>query len=430
MIYKGYLKQREKGIKTISFYSLFGFIWCTIVALGFQSCKGKPTNQVKSSVSYTSTAINPDKLLNKATNQLTKQLTFAIENERIPRTINAKGEIHWTGEVFDWTEGFFIGSLWYLYEYTNDSKWKNGAENLQTKFNSHKLLTNNHDLGFVFNTSYGNAYKVTKNDNYMQVMLTAANSLITRFNPKVGCIKSWDVDTGWQSQRDWKFPVIIDNMMNLELLFKASMLSNDPKYREIAITHANTTQKNHFRENYSTYHVIDYDPITGEIRKKETAQGYSNESDWARGQAWGLYGYTVAYRYTKDKRYLDQAKKIADFILSETVKKNSCIPYWDYDAPKIPDEPRDASAASITVSALIELDTYTSNSYLASINKILTDLSSNKYTSKIGENNYFILKHSVGSIPHNNEIDVPLNYSDYYYIEALMRYKSKYLISS
>ena len=318
---------------------------------------------------------------------------------------------------------FSPGSCWYLYELTQDEIWKDAAEKFQGFFEDHKYRTDNHDLGFIFNSSYGNGYSITGNDSYKNVMITAADSLLTRFNPEVGCIKSWDVDTGWQSERNWQYPVIIDNMMNLELLFKVSEFTGDPKYREIAITHANTTLENHFRENNSSYHVVDYNPETGEVRSKQTAQGYANESSWARGQAWGLYGFSVCYRYTKDERFLRQAEKIAKYILENKSTPDDGITYWDYNAPNIPDEPRDVSAAAITASALIELDSYSDKSYKSSIDKIIRSLSSNKYTSVQGENENFILLHSVGSIPHKQEIDVPLNYADYYYLETLLRYK-------
>jgi unsaturated chondroitin disaccharide hydrolase len=353
--------------------------------------------------------------------QFSLLLKKAEKANKIPRTLDKKGEIKWADADFDWTEGFFPGSCWYLYEATKDPKWKKAAEHFQTLFEKHKLRTDNHDLGFIFNSSFGNDYRLTNNENSKKVMIEAANSLITRFNAAVGCIKSWDVDKGWQAKRGWQYPVIIDNMMNLELLFKVSEFTGDSKYKEIAITHANTTMKNHFRPDNSSYHLVDYDPKTGAVRKKNTAQGFANESSWARGQAWGLYGYTVCYRYTKDPKYLDQAQKIAHYILTYKGTPKDGIPYWDYNAPKIPNEPRDVSAAAITVSALIELDSYTSQSYKVDIDTIMNSLASEAYTAKLGENHNFILKHSVGSIPHGHEIDVPLNYADYYYLEALVR---------
>ncbi|MCT4589151.1 MAG: glycoside hydrolase family 88 protein [Carboxylicivirga sp.] len=361
--------------------------------------------------------------LDYAVEQTTLLLDQSYKADKIPRTIDADGHLHWTRNGFDWTEGFFPGTCWYLYAYTKDEKWQKAAEHFQSKFESHRLMPFYHDLGFVFNCSYGNGYRITGNEHYKQVLIEAGNTLMTRFKPEIGCIKSWDVNRGWQSKRGWEYPVIIDNMMNLELLFELSNMTGDNKYKAVAIAHANTTMKNHFREDMSSYHVIDYDSITGEVRNRHTAQGYAHESEWARGQAWGIYGYTTCYRYTRDPKYLEQAEKIADYIINHPVLPGDKIPYWDYDAAKIPNEPRDASAAAITASALVELDGYSDKDYLSEAKLIIKNLTSDNYRAKIGTNHNFILMHSVGSIPHNNEIDVPLNYADYYYVEALLRLK-------
>ncbi|AUP78197.1 glycoside hydrolase family 88 protein [Flavivirga eckloniae] len=374
------------------------------------SCKNKEANTEKKS------AI--DIQLEAVEKQLSLLLDKAVEENRIPRTTNKDGSIYWAPLKFDWTEGFFPGTCWYLYEVTKDEKWKNGAEQFQKLIESHKTITSNHDLGFIFNCSFGNGYRLTKNKTFKEVLIASGNSLITRFNEKVGCIQSWDVGPNHR----WRFPVIIDNMMNLELLFELTELTGDTKYKDIAIIHADTTMKYHFRDNYSSYHVIDYDPETGEVRNRNTAQGFSDDSSWARGQAWGLYGYTVCYRYTKDEKYLEQAQKIANYIINSMPEDG--IPYWDYNAPDIPNEKRDVSAAAIATSALIELGCYTGESYMSFINKSIKALGSEAYSAKFGENNNFALMHSVGSIPHNAEVDVPLNYADYYYVEALLRLKS------
>lgn len=388
-----------------------------VVIAGCTSSTGKNTDRTENS-----TLLNVEQ-------QLSLLLATAEEANKNPRTLDEDGEIHWATKAptsnrlggFDWTLGFFPGSCWYMYEYTQDEKWKNAAIKFQGLHENFKDLTGSHDLGFVFNCSYGNAYRLTKEDKYKQVMIDAGDALIQRFNPAVGCIQSWDVDKGWQATRGWRYPVIIDNMMNLELLFELSKLTGDDKYKKVAISHADKTLQNHFRADNSSYHVVDYDPETGAVRKKNTAQGYAHESAWARGQAWGLYGYVVCYRYTKDPRYLEQAVKIADFIRSFDGAPKDGIPYWDYQAPEIPNEPRDVSAAAITASALIELNEYTKDAYEPFENKLMSSLASPDYTARAGEVQNFVLKHSVGSIPHNNEIDVPLNYADYYYIEALVR---------
>ncbi|WP_242206088.1 glycoside hydrolase family 88 protein [Aestuariivivens insulae] len=358
--------------------------------------------------------------------QMDVLLRKANTAHRIPRTVTSKNNIEWTNQDFDWTEGFFPGTCWYLYEETKDEKWKAAAEKMQSQFEVHKYLTTNHDLGFVFNCSYGNGYRITKDETFKQVMITAGNSLLTRFNPVIGCIQSWDVNSGWQAERGWNFPVIIDNMMNLELLFKLSEITGDHKYKKVAISHANTTLKNHFRQDNSSYHVVDYDSETGMVRSKQTAQGFADESSWARGQAWGLYGYTVCYRYTKDEKYLDQAQKIASYILNYKETPKDGIPFWDYNAPDKPNTYRDVSAAAVTVSALIELNQYSHVDYSHNIDKLLKSLASDKYMAKVGTNNGFLLKHSVGSLPHQSEIDVPLNYADYYFIEALIKYEGSH----
>lgn len=379
----------------------------------FNACKTSNSNQETNFISNQ---------LTHAEAQMSLLLKEADKANKIPRTVTEEAnKILWTNQNFDWTEGFFPGNLWYLYEYSNDDKWKIAAEKFQSKFEAHKYKTNNHDLGFIFNCSYGNGYRLSVNESFKQVLITAGNSLIKRFDPNVGCIKSWEVDSGWQAKRGWEFPVIIDNMMNLELLFELSILTGDETYKNIAITHADTTLKNHFRDDNSSYHLVDYNPENGNVRSKQTAQGFSDESSWARGQAWGLYGYTVCYRYTKDKKYLEQAEKIANFIKDYPTLPSDGIPYWDYNAKNIPNEPRDASAAAITASALLELENYSKNNYTPFVDKILNALASGSYTAKLGENNNFILKHNVGSIPHNSEINVPLVYADYYYIEALLR---------
>ena len=312
----------------------------------------------------------------------------------------------------DWTSGFPAGSYWYLYELTGDENWKQLAIENTEKLEGVQYLTNTHDLGFMAFCSYGNAYRITGDVKYKDVILQASKSLITRFNSTVGCIQSWD-------HGKWQFPVIIDNMMNLEMLFWTSKETGDPKYKDIAVTHANTTLANHFRENMSSYHVLDYDTISGQVITKQTHQGLADDSSWGRGQAWGLYGFTICYRETNDQKYLDTAVKIADYILSNLPE--DMVSYWDYNDPKIPDTYRDASAAAITASAFYELSKYTENKYLDAAEKIVTSLSSEKYLAKFGTNGGFLLEHSVGHLPGNSEIDVPLNYADYYYLEALKR---------
>lgn len=318
----------------------------------------------------------------------------------------------------DWTSGFFPAELWYFYQYTKDKKWLELAKRYTEDIKKEQFNKGTHDLGFMVFCPFGNGYRLTGDPAYREVIIQAAKSLSTRFNAKAGVIKSWD-----HNGDKWKYPVIIDNMMNLELLFEATKFTGDSSFYKIAVSHANTTMKNHFRPDFSSWHVIDYDTLTGNVRNKLTAQGYSNESAWARGQAWGLYGYTLCYRYTKNPVYLKQAEAIAKFILNNPTQNKDLVPYWDYNAPNIPNAPRDASAAAITASAFYELANYSkADKYKELADKILTSLT-NSYRSPIGKNYGFILEHSTGHLPAKSEIDVPINYADYYYLEALWRSK-------
>ena len=324
--------------------------------------------------------------------------------------------------VDDWVSGFFAGSLWYLHHLTGNPEWAARARQHTLLLDSVQYLRWHHDVGFMINASYGNALRYGPEAGDTDVIITAARSLATRFRPDAGIIQSWNVDNGWQSQRGWLCPVIIDNMMNLELLFKASELSGDSELREIAVSHADRTLSEHFRPDGSCYHVVDYDPETGAVRRRCTAQGYSDDSAWSRGQAWAIYGYTLCYRYTGDERYLEQALKTWRFMADHPRRAADGVPYWDMDDPAIPDTYRDVSSAAIIASALYELSTYTDDaSLVASADELIESLSTDAYRAQAGQNGGFLLMHSVGSIPHGSNIDVPLNYADYYLLEALSR---------
>jgi unsaturated chondroitin disaccharide hydrolase len=318
----------------------------------------------------------------------------------------------------DWTSGFFAGNLWYLFELSKNEKWKMAAEKYTANIEQEKDNGKTHDMGFKIYCSFGNGYRLTNNAQYKEVILQSAKTLATRFNPKVGAIRSWD-----HNADKWDFPVIIDNMLNLELLFAATKLSGDSSYYKIAVRHANTTLKNHFRSDFGTWHVISYHPETGEVMKKNTHQGYTDGSTWARGEAWALYGYTMCYRETKNPVYLQQAKDVANFIFTHKNMPSDLVPYWDFDAPRIPDEPRDVSATSVMASALYELSTLTEDQdYFSKANKMMQAIAL-KYASEKGAKSGFILDHSTGSKPSDSEVDVPLVYADYYYLEALTRYQ-------
>ncbi len=316
--------------------------------------------------------------------------------------------------VSDWTSGFFPGSLWYAYELTRKDSLKNLAIYYTNQLNPVRYIKDTHDVGFMVNCSYGNALRLSPNDTIKEVIKETADNLCGRFNDTIGCIRSWDFG-------EWNYPVIIDNIMNLDLLFNAYNLTSNYRYNEVAIKHAKTTMRNHFRPDYTCYHVVSYNN-DGTVDYKRTHQGKHDESSWARGQAWAVYGYTSCFRETKDSLFLTHAENVANMIISR-VKTEDLIPLWDYDAIQSPETPRDASAAAVTASAFIELSTLTQNSkYFDYAETILKNLSSDTYLAPIGDNQNFILMHSTDSIPNGFEIDAPLNYADYYYLEALKRY--------
>jgi rhamnogalacturonyl hydrolase YesR len=370
--------------------------------------------------------------------QYTAMLTRSTNLKEYPRTTDKNGKTIYV-PISDWTGGFFPGSLWYLYEETRDSVWKTAATKWTESLWSNQFNTDHHDLGFMMYCSYGNAYRVTKNEAYKKILIQSAKSLISRFNPKVGCIKSWNYRESWDGKTKWYYPVIIDNLMNLELLFFASKATGDPVYKDIAIRHAETTLKNHFRKDFSSYHVVNYDTLTGKVLARQTCQGYADNSTWARGQAWAIYGYTMIYRETKDEKYLIAAQKMADFYINNprlpkdkipfwdfNVEQNGYKPDWNYQGSKLKYIPRDASAAAVTSSALLELSSYLGNAgkkYRDFAIANLETLSTPEYMAKQGTNGSFLLKHSVGSFPHQAEIDAPIVYADYYYLEALRRYQ-------
>jgi unsaturated chondroitin disaccharide hydrolase len=381
------------------------------MALGICTVKAQKVNVSKA---FADAAKQTEVLLKEVRND-----TAALRKNQVsPRTVE-KGKLVMV-KSSDWTSGFFAGELWYLYEYTKDPKWMELAKVYTEKIKKEQFNIGTHDLGFMMYCSFGNGYRLTGDTAYRSVIIQSAKSLSKRFNPVAGVIKSWD-----HQKAKWKYPVIIDNMMNLELLFEATKLTGDSTFYKIAVSHANQTLRNHFRPDYSSWHVLDYDTSTGKVTQKLTAQGYSNESAWARGQAWALYGFIMCYRETHNETYLNQAKGIAKFILNNKTTPADGIPYWDDHDPKIPNTSKDASAAAITAAALYELDGYVPNGgYRKSADHLLNSL--NKfYTSKVGSNKGFILEHSTGHRPANSEIDVPINYADYYYLESLLRLKNK-----
>lgn len=335
-----------------------------------------------------------------------------------PRSINKDGSF-WSSHYKWWCSGFYPGTAWYVYEYTLDESVRDIALKYQAGLEPLRFRTDDHDIGFQLMCSYGNCLRITGDKACEPVIIDGANSLASRFDPEVGCTRSWNFGK-------WSFPVIVDNMMNMELLLKATELGGDASLKDVALSHARTTMKNHFREDFSSYHLVDYNPETGEVVGKQTVQGYADDSAWARGQAWALYGYPMIYRFTKEQDILDHAVAIAEYLLPRLPE--DAVPYWDYDSPEIPNDVRDASSAAIMASGLIELSKYVdaekSARYLAAAEKMLRALASDEYLVPEGEDYGFILRHSTGNKNKDSEVDVPLTYADYYFLEALMRWRN------
>ncbi|WP_345238657.1 glycoside hydrolase family 88 protein [Flavisolibacter ginsenosidimutans] len=366
-----------------------------------------------------------------------KGMMRRLPADRFPKTYYAQTDKFQTGASSDWCSGFYPGTLLYLYEQTKDQSLLLESERILKVLEKEKNNKTTHDLGFMMYCSFGNAERIQPKPAFKDILLTSARSLASRFNPKVGCIKSWDKVKSYHGG-EWSYPVIIDNMMNLELLFYASKVTGDSSFRNMAISHARKTAQNHVRPDYSSYHVVNYDPETGAVKSRETHQGFSDNSTWSRGEAWGIYGFTMVYRESGEKSFLKTAEGMADFFLAHlpkdtipdwdfNVNQSGYTPQWKYDPSKFAEIPKDASAAAVAASALIELSQYTnkkqSKKYLKAAEDILWALSSPKYKAATGENGNFILKHSTGSVPAYSEIDVPLTYADYYFVEAMKRYK-------
>jgi len=375
------------------------------------------------SIAFSQQRLSTDREINYCIKQADKTLQAIPTNDKnLPRTIE-NGSAEWKYvDYHDWCSGFWPGILWNLYETTHDKKWKVEANRFTqelTPIVNHSGF--DHDLGFTIFNSFGNGYRLTKDPAYKQVILKAADSLATLFNPKAGTILSWP---GMVKKMGWPHNTIIDNMINLELLFWASKNGGSRYLYDIAVKHAETTMHNHFRPDYSAYHVVVYDTVSGKKIKGVTHQGYADNSMWARGQSWAIYGFTMCYRETRKSEFLDFAQKIADVYLKRLPADK--IPFWDFDDPAIRNAPKDASAAAVSASALLELSGFVKDKAKAMYYKnmavaMLKELSFAKYQSRNIDSAFLL--HSTGHKPAGTEIDASIIYADYYYLEALIRLK-------
>ncbi|MFB9058105.1 glucuronyl hydrolase [Mariniflexile ostreae] len=387
------------------------------------SCKNSKKEISAALVVGNSIAIDLQKQIDDCESQLEIAVPKLTDLTKHPRLIETNGT-EWKqvlNHKLIWTSGFYPGILWYAYQTTGHEKWKEEAIKRTEIFEDFKNITEHHDIGFMMFPAYGLGYKIGGVESYKDILLTSANSLASRFNPKVGTIRSWSnkMHPRWQQHI-----TIIDNMLNLELLFWAAKHGGEKSLYDIAVSHAETTMKNHFRPDYTSWHVLEYDSISGDILNRHTKQGFADDSRWSRGQAWGVYGYTMVYKETKDEKFLDFAQKITDKYLS--LLPEDMVPCWDFDVANDPKEEKDASAAAVVASALLDLSTMVESKedqkrYYNAALKMLKSLGSDKY-SGVGKADSFLL-HSTGAKSLGNEIDVALIYADYYYIEALSRLK-------
>ena len=401
------------------------YIFLLTFLISFVSCNNskKANNAIALSETNVATTSTLQKQIDDCENQLKIAVPKLTDLTKHPRLIDTdKKEWKEVGNhKLIWTSGFYPGVLWYAYDVTGNEKWKKEAIKRTEVFEDFKNITEHHDIGFMMFPAYGNGYKIGNKKEYKDILLTSAASLASRYNPNVGTIRSWSN----KMHPRWKQHItIIDNMLNLELLFWAAKNGGDKKFYDIAVKHAETTMKNHFRKDLTSWHVLEYDSINGNVLNRHTKQGFADDSRWSRGQAWGVYGYTMVYKETKDKKFLDFAQKIADKYIS--LLPEDMIPAWDFDVQSNPKEEKDASAAAVVASALIDLSTFVDNKvdqkryYNAGV-KMIQSLGSENY-SAVGKADSFLL-HSTGAKSLGHEIDVALIYADYYYIEALSRLK-------
>ncbi len=341
-----------------------------------------------------------------------------VDSTKFPRYID-HGDSDWTCvNVYDWTSGFYPGVLWFAYEQTQDAELKAKAELFTEPLSQVAYATaRDHDIGFMIYCSYGNGYRLTGNPEYKKAMLSAADTLATLFNPTVGTIHSWPF------KPEYEHNTIIDNMMNLELLFWASKNGGGKRLEDIAVSHAEVTQKYIVRPDSAVYHLGQF-THEGEFVRGVAHQGYADESMWARGQAWGIYGYAICYREVGRKDFLATSMKLADHFMNRLPEDG--VPFWDYDDPAIPSSPKDASAAAVAASGMLELsilldDQALSQKYYNNAVELLAAISTDDYI--LGDESAAILDHSTGHHPKGWEIDVPIIYGDYYYLEALTKLK-------
>ncbi|MEO7456534.1 MAG: alginate lyase family protein [Gemmatimonadaceae bacterium] len=363
--------------------------------------------------------------LRRAAAQVRRTAISLDSAQGYPRITKPDGNFTQVG-ASAWTSGFFAGTLWYLFQGDRTLEWRQLAERWQAGLEGNKRLTNTHDLGFMLFDSFGHGYLLTGEPHYRDVVMEASRSLATRFNPAVGATKSWNTENVTDARKTWKFPVIVDNLMNLEMLFWAGTHGGDTAWARMARQHALTSARAHVRADGSTAHVALFDPATGALEKTVTWQGYADTSAWSRGQAWAIHGLTAAHGRTRDPELLRTAERAADWFIAHLPADN--VPYWDFRHPAIPNTERDASAGAIAASALYDLarrDDVNAARYRAAADRILSSLATSYMAPATPSG--AVLLHSTGQRPQGAEVDVGIVYADYFFVEALLRRKGMFL---
>lgn len=317
-----------------------------------------------------------------------------------------------------WVGGHWTGLIWLAYAHTGDPALQSAACEWSERLAPRQYDLGTHDLGFLFELSYILGAKLTGDDSFKAPALQASRSLIQRFNPRGQYIQAW---RALDASPEWRGRAIIDTLMNLYMLYWTSQETGDPIFAQVATAHANTALKRQVRPDWSTAHVMDFNPDSGEFLKQDTHQGLSPTSCWSRGQAWGVHGFAETYRWTKDETYLNASRNLAEYMLRRNPANH--VPFWDYDSPLIPNDVRDSSAGSILASGMLILATLEQDPAKAQRwrSEAITMLEALwQQVSSRGTNEPSILIHATRSKPAGM-MDTGLIYGDYYFVEALTR---------
>lgn len=402
-------------LPSFSLRHCFGWKRCLSCLLIFSACQ-RPDYTVEVSPLAT---LDAAQILRWRWQKLSKQWAAQPDQDLLPHSWSPATQQAVRVLPHVWTSGFFPACLWQAYAATGDTMWRRAAQSYLPRLAPQADNRRTHDLGFMIYLSHAPAWTLLGDRSALEVIERAASSLASRYDSRSGLIRSWETTGRWQQ------PTIIDNLMNLELLFAASRWLGDSSWYQMAHTHALRSAELHQRADGSHFHVVDIDPATGQVRAKGNRQGLHDHSVWSRGQAWAIYGFAMAYRETADTILLHAARRSAQYFLTQLPP--DAIPYWDFALPNPEGEPRDASAGAIAAAGLLLLAEQESVDSLAQLWKmgsrdLLRSLAAPPMLTREARH-HFTLQHATGNAKRNHEVDVPLIYADYYFTEALCRWE-------